>query len=118
MDTDTDWIEGYLLRDQANSNIIKIEPESSVPAVGEGANFLSIVNRLKFTVWRQSGKKEKISVIVKIKPKGEGRAAFLQETGAFKKEFMVSFRLFIYCNLFLWVQSVVVQSFQCVHDCS
>ncbi|BES95782.1 transferase activity, transferring phosphorus-containing groups [Nesidiocoris tenuis] len=86
-------IEGNLIRNHADKNIIKILSISSSPAVKEGANFLSIVDRVKITVLRQSGRKEKISLIIKKTPKEEGRQAFVVESGAFKREIMIYTRV-------------------------
>uniref|UniRef100_A0A0A9YPQ1 CHK kinase-like domain-containing protein n=2 Tax=Lygus hesperus TaxID=30085 RepID=A0A0A9YPQ1_LYGHE len=89
MDSDDLFIDAFLERDQASRNIVKVISKTSTSASQEGGNYLSVVRRVAVTVLRQSGKKERVSLIVKMKPAGEGRDAFLQESGAFKKEIMV-----------------------------
>ncbi|KAK9512722.1 hypothetical protein O3M35_001087 [Rhynocoris fuscipes] len=80
------WLETILKRnsdDSSISKVLSIKTESAVPA---GANYASIISRATLDVILRSGRKSKLTLIIKKTHDSEEKVMFLNNFSVFKNE--------------------------------
>ncbi|KAK9512728.1 hypothetical protein O3M35_001092 [Rhynocoris fuscipes] len=80
------WLETILHKDSYDKSISKVLNVSMISAVPEGNNYASEIYRATLDVILRSGRKSKVTLIVKKAHESEGKAKLLQDFSVFKGE--------------------------------